>query len=1209
MPIAVQRRCTSLLALLPNLLVGICFALLTACGGGGGSGPGPDNPNPPPPPAPPPPPPPTGNPTASETIGDTGGEITSPDGQFTMRIPAGALNDDTVITIEELPLDELPAELDGLDVRKAYDLQPDGLSFDEPVEVLFDFGVAIVDEGFIEGPADLSLFNLSAQGLEILKDASIVVTENVAQAGLVGEISHFSVTGYLGGGFDDNVRISGVPRVAKVGTPFDVTVRIFHSEQSNLAADDAAFIYPLGTRPIDLVDAQKSRFEAPGDSPPFLSYFSFGAIEPQVQKTETETLQFVCKREGVFWFVPRYQYISSDSFDLRESVILETAKVVACVDDMKPSLTQLLDSFDPDATVRAEWGFGVEPNTKSAVVGDSFDIKLFQNGPLNTTNERVNFFNILIRDTDPGVVTELALADPPTGLGTDDVFTTFQLENLGDDLLFFRNRFGPEAFEELVAGVSVDGLAIAGPQNSFTNEQFLTYTCLKPGDTQIVFDLTVLEVDEGSVPSDIEIERQFARSAIHMNIECRASEDDPGRIDKDNDGVGLGDLCPDRSGGSESGCASDISNGQTLMGCQAGGTCTLDGPSGSCSQCGVRRLSDDTTLISDSDTATITISLDDVYDTSGAVAYTTELVSGTFGDDVEAVFDDQGITCRSGESGEGCEGTFTNGEPMGCPPGETCEVQVILGEALSDPTPEIATVDVRKATTGGEGAFEFDWSFSLGTPAEELASSSFEIATSEGAGVSMSRLFFPEENSSLLRVSESPGGGFTLGGITCSNPLAGIDVSNAEFDTGTDTDCTFTNEITVSTITRDLPGFLTGPREVNVVPRGAFGLPADLPLVSIGTDQGPAILNIDTNDFVDVGQDTTNFSAAGTPPTDGALVLLNEIINTADLVSGFGQSPTISFQYDPEAEQFSPGVLSFTTVNDMSYVGDSAGTSALRISDSNIDALIPDLNNPAGGYLLRPVGLFERFTSLENPVVSGYSHSLGLLECYNPCGGSGREMPAVCAEFDPFIDLVITDQPSCATAWTPTSCADAYNTESGGICDLPREIQKVNFGGMILGVTRGPNSEIFLVDPAWSPAVEAIVIGVSGDDARDVDCVGEYCVVANYGSSTVTVVFWDALEEAEVIANLDVGAGPLKVDIIATPSELDIQSYQVAVSTSLDNSYQVIVLGSDGSVLLNEAKAVPAACAEPYGVAWMTNFEVTINCRGSDNYVVDRPFD
>ncbi len=1187
MPYAVQRHRTTLLALLPKLLIGISFAMLTACGGGS-SGPGAGNPNPPNPPAPPPPPP--GNPTASETIGDMGGEITSPDGQMVLSIPVGALDGDTVITIEEIPPAEFPAELDGLGVSRAYDLQPDGLSFNEPVEVLFTFDVADSGEDFIEGPVDLSLFNLSASGLEILEDASITVIQNAAQAELRGRISHFSLTGYIGSGFDDLVKVSGVPDVVEVGKPFDVTVRIFHRETSDLAADAAVFTYPLGFTAFDVTDESKRIFkDSPPTGFPTQPYFNFGPVVPQVEKAVSQVFSFVCKKSGVYLFRGNYQYLKSgeSGFVPGGDILGTLTKAVACIDRAQLSVTQLVDNTDPEAPLRAEWGFGALPNTTDAIVGSDFTIKLFQNGPLNTTPESVEIARIGIIDINPGVVTAVKLADPATGLGGNDI-----------------SLFGPSNPEEgaIRSAFLADVLVIRDFQNFLANEQFLTYRCLTPGFTQIVFDLAI----SGQTPGGSEV---IARSGLHVNVNCKATEEDPDRADKDNDGVGLLDLCPSEPGGTEFGCASEITNGQTRMGCQAGGSCALDGPTGSCSQCGVRRLSDDTTLISNSDTGTITISLDDVYDTSGAVAYTTELVSGIFGDDVEAVLDDQGITCRSGEAGEGCDGTFANGEPMGCPPGETCEVQVILGEALSDPTPEIATVDVRKATIGGEGAFEFEWSFSRGTPAEELASSSFEIATSEGAGASMSRLFFPEENSGLLRVSESPGGGFTLGGITCSNPLAGIDVSNAAFDTGTDTDCTFTNEITVSTITRDLPGFLTGPREINVVPPGAFGLPADLPLVSIGTDQGPAILNIDTADFVDVGQDTTNFSAAGTPPTDGALVLLNGIINTADVVSGFGQSPTISFQFSPTADQFSPGILSFDSVNDMSFVGDSASTAALRISDSNIDALITDVDNPAGGFRTRTVGPFERFTSLENPVVSGYSHSLGLLECYNPCGGSGSEMPAVCAEFDPFIDLVITDQPSCAAAWTPTSCADAYNIESGGICDLPREIRKVNFGGMILGVTRGPNSEIFLVDPAWSPTIEAEVIGISGNDARDVDCVGEYCVVANYGSSTVTVVFWDALKEAEVIANLSVGAGPLKVDIIATPSELDIQSYQVAVSTSLDNSYQVIVLGSDGSVLLNEAKAVPAACAEPYGVAWMTNFEVTINCRGSDNYVVDRPFD
>lgn len=112
------------------LLVGILVTLLTGCGGGGGS-------------TPPPVrtltvPTPTAvgvasGVAASATIGDAGGSVVSADGKMTVNIPAGALANDTLITIQ--PITNKAHGGMGL----AYRLTPDGQTFTQPVELKFAY--------------------------------------------------------------------------------------------------------------------------------------------------------------------------------------------------------------------------------------------------------------------------------------------------------------------------------------------------------------------------------------------------------------------------------------------------------------------------------------------------------------------------------------------------------------------------------------------------------------------------------------------------------------------------------------------------------------------------------------------------------------------------------------------------------------------------------------------------------------------------------------------------------------------------------------------------------------------------------------------------------------------------------------------------------------------------------------------------------------
>ncbi len=71
----------------------------------------------------------------SGTLGAAGGTLTSSDGSLSLTLPAGALSSDTVITITEIPTEELPGVFGELVVEKAFNVEPVGLDFATDVEI------------------------------------------------------------------------------------------------------------------------------------------------------------------------------------------------------------------------------------------------------------------------------------------------------------------------------------------------------------------------------------------------------------------------------------------------------------------------------------------------------------------------------------------------------------------------------------------------------------------------------------------------------------------------------------------------------------------------------------------------------------------------------------------------------------------------------------------------------------------------------------------------------------------------------------------------------------------------------------------------------------------------------------------------------------------------------------------------------------------
>jgi hypothetical protein len=119
-------------------------------------------------------------PAASQTIGPTGGSLTSGDGQLRVTIPAGALAAATNVTIE--PITALAPWALG----PAYRLGPVGLEFATPVSIAFHY-----DESQLVGTTPLLLWIVSQDSTGAWPYASAVVLDTTAKV-LTAQSTHFS---------------------------------------------------------------------------------------------------------------------------------------------------------------------------------------------------------------------------------------------------------------------------------------------------------------------------------------------------------------------------------------------------------------------------------------------------------------------------------------------------------------------------------------------------------------------------------------------------------------------------------------------------------------------------------------------------------------------------------------------------------------------------------------------------------------------------------------------------------------------------------------------------------------------------------------------------------------------------------------------------------------------------------------------------------
>lgn len=159
-------------------------------------------------------------------IAAAGGTVVSVDGLVSLEIPAGALTEDTEISMTPMLAGQLPESVAGFedDELVVYDMQPDGLQFTSPATMTFVEEGGLDEEGE-EFEATIPVFVSVADGeATFLNEVVGTVEAGSEDVTWEAEVSHFSeISVFLAARLG---ALATVPDRVQQDTPFDVVVSV-----------------------------------------------------------------------------------------------------------------------------------------------------------------------------------------------------------------------------------------------------------------------------------------------------------------------------------------------------------------------------------------------------------------------------------------------------------------------------------------------------------------------------------------------------------------------------------------------------------------------------------------------------------------------------------------------------------------------------------------------------------------------------------------------------------------------------------------------------------------------------------------------------------------------------------------------------------------------------------------------------------------------
>jgi hypothetical protein len=173
---------------------------------------------------------------SQKVIGAAGGSISALDESITIDIPAGALESDTTISIEEAAVSQLPESLRA--EATAWAIEPAGLAFATPATVTVDRS-----DAFVAGPGAkvAMLVSVDDAGTEVLANQTQSIDETVAPTSVTAhaDLGRASVVAVVS--LDVTARLVGLPAtVIQVDEPLILTALVSQSSGEDAVSVQSA---------------------------------------------------------------------------------------------------------------------------------------------------------------------------------------------------------------------------------------------------------------------------------------------------------------------------------------------------------------------------------------------------------------------------------------------------------------------------------------------------------------------------------------------------------------------------------------------------------------------------------------------------------------------------------------------------------------------------------------------------------------------------------------------------------------------------------------------------------------------------------------------------------------------------------------------------------------------------------------------------------
>lgn len=512
-----------------------------------------------------------------------------------------------------------------------------------------------------------------------------------------------------------------------------------------------------------------------------------------------------------------------------------------------------------------------------------------------------------------------------------------------------------------------------------------------------------------------------------------------------------------------------------------------------------------------------------------------------------SILDELEAQCDSAPDGSGCEGATDSGIGLDCPNGP-CLISMDP-QSLLDSSNAIR-LDVNKNTIDGDGLFGFESRQTVGQDgAYVLQSHPFELQTIGGTSIWHSRFMGESNYFEVEELGTSSGGNWILESIDCSPGPSNPDGNSVGFATpqaGSTTTCTFTNRNTGTPPLghQPLPGLNTLPEAAIEVSKFAFTTTSPSPGFAAA---GPHDVLIAPHDVLIAYFD--GFMILD--PATGGANLWRDFFNTpyfGGIVLDNDQAPGADavFTYGPNLwtyRRFIPGQgFGFATTQSIST------TDFTHIGDD------PDLS--AG---LETVGSLKR------------------VRLWTPQPGS--------------------------TDWNSVFVVDEFPLRPFGlpVSAFMDRLSTTDTTARVLLVTDGQPGSLIIGNPQSIYTVA--VVGDVGNGPRRVRCAGGTCAVSNFDSDSLTIVKWDGGDNAVITATVNVGDGPVGIDLREVGDTVEI------ISTGFnDNTLTITTVASDGTVVESVTSPVESGCTGPGHALWLSGTNNAIyTCNTSDSYVVTSP--